>query len=288
MEEKDMMTKRRFQCFQFSSEADTKKVELQVVRHHIYTYQRGCGCNFCRPDSIRSGSDYLQYLGSRQKDGPTYFSNDSKNHSSDDMWLQKEVLCRLCEKRDRKTQQCHASTLDRLSDRLRVKRVEVSLSTKGDSPSPLVDLGGDVSTGDLLSATSLSLSHSLSVVLSGSLSRWFSVSLSRWFSVSLSLGGSPRGNGALPRWLFSETSPSVSLIGDVSLCRYLSLSLWFSLSLLVVLLESLLELFGSVSRWVISSKLSIGGSPQIERYKDQAEDRLKVPRFIEDRSTLHK
>ena len=25
-------------------------------------------------------------------DGPTYFSNDSKNHPSDDMWLQKEVV----------------------------------------------------------------------------------------------------------------------------------------------------------------------------------------------------
>uniref|UniRef100_A0A0D3C375 Uncharacterized protein n=1 Tax=Brassica oleracea var. oleracea TaxID=109376 RepID=A0A0D3C375_BRAOL len=179
----------------------------------------------------------------------------------------------------------------RLSDRLRVKRVEVSLSfslsfslsrnvslsTKGDSPSPSVDLGGDVSTGDLLSATSLSLSRSLSVVLSGSLSVVLCLSLSLGGSLSLSRDGSPRGNGALLRWLFSETSPSVSLIGDVSLCHYLSLSLWFSLSLLVVLLESLLELFGSVSRWIISSKISIGGSPQIERYKDQAEDRLKVP-----------
>ena len=83
------------------------------------------------------------------------------------------------------------------------------------------------------------LSLALSRWFSLDLSRWFSVSLSlsRWFSVSLSRDGSPRGNRALLRWLFSEMSPSVSLIGDVSLCHYLSLSLWFSLSLLVVLLE---------------------------------------------------
>ncbi|KAJ4903790.1 Uncharacterized protein Rs2_17741 [Raphanus sativus] len=75
------------------------------------------------------------------------------------------------------------------------------------------------------------------------LSRWFSVSvvlalsisLSRWFSASLSLGGCPRGDEALLRWLRSETSPSV--------------------------------LFEPVSRWDFSLKLSLGGSPQIESTK---------------------
>ena len=28
-------------------------------------------------------------------DGPTYFSKDSKNHSSDDMWLQKNIVMLL-------------------------------------------------------------------------------------------------------------------------------------------------------------------------------------------------